>query len=262
MVSTMNRNSLDFLLPMFPFAHFSQFNILVINQTTEETILQSDYDSVRVINTFEKGLSKSRNLALDNAKGSLSIVADDDIVYEFNFTEKILMAFNQNPDAAIISFRAKTTQGRFFKKYPAKRVLADSFRRLNIMSIEMVLNREICGDVRFNENFGLGAKFPLGEEAIFLNELYKKGLSIITEPETIVIHPEITSNDKVTVEEKYYVQGAFFTKLFGNRYLKWLFLKLFYDVKQNKLKPGQIKCAIKNAAKGRKDLLTINENNN
>lgn len=262
LVSTMNRTSLDFLVPMFPFSHFSEFSIVVINQTTPDKTTESPYPSVRVINSFDKGLSKSRNLALDNSKCNLCVIADDDVVYEPDFEESILLAYNQNPEAALISFRVKTPKGVLFKKYSQERVTANFFQRLNIMSIEMVVNRMICDTIRFNENFGLGARFPMGEEAIFINELHKKKLAILNEPATIVTHPEITSNDRVTVEEKYYIQGALFTALFGNRYLKWLFLKLIFDIKQKKLKSWQIKDAFKSAATGRKDLLKTNENNN
>ena len=64
LISTMNRDSLDFLIPMFSYSHFSNFSILIINQTQSERILTSAYSNVRVINSFEKGLSKRRNLAL------------------------------------------------------------------------------------------------------------------------------------------------------------------------------------------------------
>jgi hypothetical protein len=63
----MNRNSLDFLIPMFPSRKFFEFNILIVNQTTENQLLNSEFPTVRIINSFEKGLSKSRNLALKNA---------------------------------------------------------------------------------------------------------------------------------------------------------------------------------------------------
>ena len=38
-IATMNRNSLDFLIPMFPFCHFSNFPILIVNQTHENKLL-------------------------------------------------------------------------------------------------------------------------------------------------------------------------------------------------------------------------------
>lgn len=259
----MNRDNLDFLIPMFPFAHFSQFSILVINQTIPEKILESGYSSVRVINSFEKGLSKSRNLALENAKGSLCIISDDDVVFEPDFEDSILNAFNQNPAAGLISFRVKTPDGKLFKKYPSVRILSpNALQRMNIMSIEMVVNSKLVKGIRFNENFGLGATFIMGEETLFVNDIYKTQLPIIIENKAIVIHPEITTTQKTDIKEKYYVQGAFFTALFGNKYFKWLLLKLLFEIKQKNIKPSQVRIALKWAGEGRTDLLKIYENNN
>jgi len=80
-VATMNRDSLDFLIPMFPFASLADFSILIINQTHANAILTSDFSNIKVINSFEKGLSKSRNLGLKNAQGEILILADDDEVF-------------------------------------------------------------------------------------------------------------------------------------------------------------------------------------
>jgi glycosyltransferase involved in cell wall biosynthesis len=44
--------------------------------------LVSDFPSVRVVNSFEKGLSKSRNLGLLNAHGKIVLLADDDEVFK------------------------------------------------------------------------------------------------------------------------------------------------------------------------------------
>ena len=55
LIATKNRDNLDFLALMFPFASFSNFNILIINQS-KDTILSSEFETVRVINVDEKGL--------------------------------------------------------------------------------------------------------------------------------------------------------------------------------------------------------------
>ena len=68
----MNRSNFEFLQSMFLFSGFYNFNILIVNQTTKDTILKSDLDTIKVINVFEKGLSKNRNLALQNAKTTYS----------------------------------------------------------------------------------------------------------------------------------------------------------------------------------------------
>src|SRR5690349_21405495 len=103
----MNRNSLDFLVPMFPFHHFSEMQILVINQTQLDNILVSDYPNVRVINSFEFGLSKSRNLALQNAKGKIVLISDDDEVFKEDFETHLVNAYNKFPNAAVICFRVE-----------------------------------------------------------------------------------------------------------------------------------------------------------
>jgi len=256
LVSTMNRSSLDFLIPMFS-NHFSGYSILVINQTTSDAIAESNYPNVRVINSFETGLSKSRNLALSKATGKICIITDDDVVFKPQFEEKVLQAFNAVENAALIAFRTEKPDGSLFKKYPSKRITAlTDFNMLSIMSVEMVINKAVLkDDVKFDERFGLGAKFTMGEEAIFAHTLKDKGYTIAMEPEVMVQHPELHSGLVQTTTEKYYIQGAFLSRVFKNGYLKWLFLKVFFDLKQGKLKFGEIYTALKAASKGRKDLI-------
>jgi glycosyltransferase involved in cell wall biosynthesis len=264
LVSTMNRGTLDFLVPMFPFTHFSGFSILVVNQTVHDNILESPYPNIRVINTFDLGLSKSRNLALDNALGKLCIIADDDVIFANNFEDKVINAFNDNNDAALISFRVKTPGGKLFKKYPDRRkVELNRLDMFTIMSIEMVLNRELVNkvNVRFNENFGIGAKFSMGEEALFVYALKDRGQKIVKEPEVLVIHPEVSTTTRITIKEKYYIQGAVCTAIFKNGYFKWVLLKLLFDIKQQKIKLQQVNTAVRSAILGRKDLIKANENN-
>ena len=59
LISTMNRNSLEFLDAMFIHNDKSEFQILIVNQTQEGKVLKSDQFNIRVINSFEKGLSRS-----------------------------------------------------------------------------------------------------------------------------------------------------------------------------------------------------------
>ena len=253
LVATMHRDTLDFLVPMFPFASFYNYNIVVINQTTQQNILSSDYPSVRVINSLEKGLSKSRNLALQNATGRLCIITDDDVIFKPDFDTAIVNAFNKNTKAAVITFRAEKAAGVLYRKYPVQREVADSNReRLGVMSIEMVLNKALISSM-FNERFGLGAQFSMGEEALFLNDVYKKGGMIVTEPEVTVMHIPEDTHQKADLYKKYYSQGAVFTALFKYRYFAWIFLKLCYELKNRQLTIREVPLAIKAAVKGSND---------
>lgn len=262
LVATMNRNSLDFLVDMFPFANFYDFNILIINQTTPDTLLQSDYDSVRVINSFEKGLSASRNLALQNAAKKLCLIADDDIVYEHDFQEIVLKAFNQNPDAVLITFRSLNANRALSKKYPTTRKEKPSvLDRLSIMSIEMVLNNEALKtkNIKFNTHFGLGTVFPLGEEAVLVNDLHKKQGKIIMEPYVINTHSSYSTSEKISNTEKYFTLGAVYTAIFKRNYFLFIFLKFFFDVKQDIVKLSDIFKLFKVAVSGRRKYKIANE---
>ncbi|MDR7210064.1 glycosyltransferase [Flavobacterium piscis] len=260
LISTMNRDSLDFLMPIFPFSHFSHFLILIINQTQNEKKLTSGYSNVRVINSCKKGLSRSRNLALENAVGKILVIADDDIVYQEGFTAKIINTYNKFPEAAAINFCAINSDGNLIKKYSlyTKEDL-NAFDIFNTSSIEMTLNKTVLDTtkVKFDENFGLGETFEMGEEAVFLLDLKKKKKQLVFEPEVIVKHEEFTSSYKKSISERYYIQGALFTRTFKSNYVFWIIVKLFFDLKQKKLRFSNLKAVLKSANQGHIKFKTI-----
>ncbi|OXB22498.1 hypothetical protein B0A80_15420 [Flavobacterium tructae] len=264
LISTMNRDSLDFLVPMFPFSHFSHFHLLIVNQTQNDTILTSAYSNVRVVNSFEKGLSKSRNLAFKNATGKILLIADDDITYEEGFSTNIVKAYNKFPEASVISFCAVNSKGDLMKKYPSR--LKNNLNIFDIFktsSIEITLNKKILdtSKSRFDENFGLGGIFELGEEAIFLSDLRKENKQLVFVPEVIVKHHQQTSSDKKEVIERYYINGALFFRILKKKAILWLFIKLFFDLKQKNLKFTGIKKALNWTYEGYKKFESIQYKN-
>lgn len=264
LIAAMNQDSLDFLVPMFPFLHFSNFSILIINQVEGSKKLTSNYANIRVINSLEKGLSKSRNLALENAVGKILLIADDDVVYQDDFLSKIINGYNKFPDAAVINFCAVNSNGTLLKKYPVNsKSDLNIFDILNTNSIEITLNKSIVDQTKtqFDENFGLGAIFELGEEAIFLIDLKEKKKQLVFENQVIVKHEHHTSTHKKNIVENYHIQGAIFTRAFKNNYIFWIFIKLFFDLKQHKIKYSSIKNLLVSAKKGHKKFERIQYEN-
>ena len=80
LIATMNRDNLAFLEVMFSKTDVTKYNILIINQTTTEKQLHTTSHTINVINVLDKGLSKSRNLALQHATKKLVVFTDDDVV--------------------------------------------------------------------------------------------------------------------------------------------------------------------------------------
>ena len=251
----MNRNTLDFLIPMFPFCHFSEFSILIVNQTQENNLLHSDFLSVRVINSFEKGLSKSRNLALKNAKGKIVLLTDDDVVFEANFDTTLIKAFNYYPNFDGFRFPFQMKEGVVAKKYSSTfQSQLSAFDILNTSSVELVFKKEAIQSARlhFDENFGLGSPFYIGEEAIFVFDAKKKGLKMGFVPQILLTHSQFTTTQKATVLERYFYQSAVFYRIFGKMYLFWVVLKLLFDLKQHKIGLRTIPQVLKQALKGKK----------
>ncbi|MBF4516291.1 glycosyltransferase family 2 protein [Flavobacterium sp. ANB] len=256
LISTMNRDSLDFLVPMFPFSHFSNFSILIVNQTLNDKILTSDFSNVRVINSFGKGLSKSRNLALENAIGKILVIADDDIVYQEGFITKIIHAYHKFPEAAVINFSVVNSEGNLIKKYPLNpKSSLNIFDILNTSSIEITLNKSIihAEKIQFDEKFGLGGIFEIGEEAVFLFDLKEKKRQLAFESEIIAKHENQTSSNKKNIAERYYIHGALFSRVFKKKYVYWILIKLFFDLKQHKISFSDIKNLFKSAKQGHKE---------
>ena len=118
LISTKDRDNLDFLNNIFVNYNAHSIPILIINQTQNLNFSCPHSDNINLINVNEIGLSKSRNLAIANAKADICLLADDDIVYENNFESIILNAFNLNPSADIITFKMNDFKGNSFKGYP------------------------------------------------------------------------------------------------------------------------------------------------
>ena len=234
LIATMNRSDLGFLVELFPFIDYKKLNIVIVNQTSDEKLLKSDIQNIKVINSLEKGLSKSRNVALQNATKDIVLITDDDVVFKSDFNFKIVEAFNQS-QLDYIQFQIENENGILFRKYP-KHIKSNLnwFEILNTHSIEMTFLRQklIENNLTFDENFGLNAAFPFGEEAVFLTETKNKKLKLGFYPVSIVKHEQLTSTQTATKSKIYYTQGAVFYKIFKNYYSFWLALKLFFDLKQ------------------------------
>jgi glycosyltransferase involved in cell wall biosynthesis len=213
----MHRDNLDFLKAMFINVALEDYHILVINQTTENKQLKSDFKKIRVINTQESGLSKSRNLALKEAQKKILLIADDDVVYLKDFGSKIITSFNTHLNADFISFKTVVDDnGTPFRTY------VDNTRPLKkkelgrILSVEMCFKKSSTKKTKFNEWFGLGAKFPNMSNHFFLKDLWEQNLKFYEDPTPIVLHEPISSSDEISTDRILYTRGAVFYKKYGS----------------------------------------------
>jgi len=221
----MNRSDLVFLENMFPKHDISELNILIINQTTNDRILKNPRDNIRVFNVFEKGLSKSRNLAIKHAKGDICFIADDDIEYLPKAIDHVIQAYRDFPEAAMISFQYLRENNQTFKNYKHQAGYQNHLLHKQVISsIELTINLQkiIKHNVLFNTYFGLGANFVCGEEAVFRDDLLRKQLKVAYVDKPIVKHYGKTSVPDE--ESKEYTQALTAQKYLVHKNLIYIWL--------------------------------------
>lgn len=216
---------------------FSICEVIVVQQlinTNEKLTL--DFEA-KVVSVKEKGLAKSRNRALANASCNLVLICDDDIQFVKGFEQLILDAYKKYDDAALISFQIKDEEGRPYKDYP-KQSHEHTFRSiLRVNSIETTFNLNNFSTKKlYDENFGLGAKCPTGEDTIFAVDTYKSKLKCYYKAETIVIHP-LESSGKNFNREYPIHRGQVYRRAFGfiGLFLGFLFAVKKYSLYKSKL---------------------------
>ena len=164
-----------------------QTDAIIVNQK-DSTNSKQNYlingKKVTIINSLEKGLSKSRNELLYNSNANIGIIADDDLVYLDGYDKIIEKAYKESKDADIICFKVYKGE-KPFKKYSDKQEKINFIKSFQKSSVEITykVNSIIKNNIVFDENFGAGSKkYTAGEENIFLIDCLKKGLKIIYKP--------------------------------------------------------------------------------
>lgn len=167
-----------------------QSDVVVVNQCDQESVEEFDFINKkgnschgRFICTTEKGLSKSRNMALRNSWGDICLICDDDEYLKDDCEELILKAYYENANADLISF-AFDRDDKSFSSIPAKHNLRSLLRT---SSVEISFRREaiVENKVWFDEKMGSGSGNGAGEENMFLMTCKRKGLRMFYNPSEI-----------------------------------------------------------------------------
>jgi glycosyltransferase involved in cell wall biosynthesis len=187
----------------------------------------SHRDDVIIKQFLDKGLSKNRNHLLQMADAQICLIMDDDVVLVPKIASIISKAFEQNPVADIITFQT-------ISKSRAKRYKDVSFSH-TIKTLTQVSSIEVAfrlssikkNSLVFDTNFGIGAKYEIGEEFIFLVDAYKRGLHLLYMPQAIAKHEDESSGYSLS-NKILYARGAVYMRVFG---LKAIILYFYSTIK-------------------------------
>jgi len=204
---------------------------LIINQLINSESIDASQENL--FEYTERGLSRSRNHALNHAAGEICLLSDDDLHYKEDIEDIIIQAFDENPTADIITFQIETPEGKPFKNYKTEPFWHNKRTIMRVSSVEMAFKRNAIEEshLRFDDNFGLGAEFPTGEENIFLSDALNKGLKLLYMPIPIVIHPPESSGQNYDNIKLVQAKGAMFERIFG---LKGYAVSFLFTLKKYK----------------------------
>lgn len=178
LIATMNNNDIDGLIESMNI----QTDCIVVNQCNckEESIISKKIKNknVKIINSLERGLSRSRNTALKNLPPDTDIIifTDDDIYFYDGYEKEISNAYKNNECDGIV-FNVRRVNGRLNKK------MSRNINQINLFracSVSLTFRANSIKNIKFDENFGSGSgKFILGEENIFVSDCLKANKKII-----------------------------------------------------------------------------------
>lgn len=164
-----------------------QSDAVVINQGDRDGSCHISYKGYDVtwIDSPERGLSRSRNLAIRNADADVCLLCDDDEILYDGYAENILQAYQTLPDAELIVFNVDFSgAGRTEKKFlsPQKKPKYRSYGSVHVsFALSAVRDR-----ILFNTQFGSGSGVYLsGEDSLFCRDCQKAGLHCYTYPYTV-----------------------------------------------------------------------------
>lgn len=227
----MYRTDFEFLEAMFPYESYENYDVLIVNQTDDKRHLVSALENIRVINTEERGLSQSRNLAIKEAIGEICLVADDDVRYVKDLKTSITAAYKKHQDAVVITFQMTNFEGELYRNYPNISVHAQkTIESVNGVVISFKPEALRNTNTYYDPHFGLGCTFQTANEFVFMKNVLQSGLRALFVKEVILSHPNHSSGREMGSDRVIYARAALMHKYYGYLSYLWVFKYLRFLV--------------------------------
>ena len=200
-----------------------QSDVVVVNQCDVDKIEEFDFINKRgetchakFISTRERGLSRSRNMAIRNASGDICLICDDDEILKDDYPQLILDTYNSNIKCDFITFNIAIAE----RQFPNKKLKVGYIRALKTASwqITFIRNTIIRQGINFDVEMGAGITLGGSEENRFLFDCLNVGLKGIYTPTVIGTVHTVNSTWAVTKDNfpRYFKdRGCAYRKLMG-----------------------------------------------
>lgn len=160
-------------------------DVVVINQCLEERYAQypTKNGTAHFYCTQERGLTRSRNMAIEKASGDVCMLCDDDEQFVDGYDFKILQAYQELPQADVIIFKMLNRRPSFPDR--VRRLRFPLTLRVSSWQISFRRQSILRANIRFDTRLGAGTGNGGEEELKFLTDCEKAGLKIFYVPTPI-----------------------------------------------------------------------------
>ncbi|MGF3141083.1 hypothetical protein ACQV2S_00250 [Facklamia sp. P13064] len=202
---------------------YSGYNLTILNQRPKFLSKKSTLATKKNIRWYDidnKGLSANRNFAISliDTNNEFVYLTDDDIIIDKNFNEKFSEVVKKNKDIDIFAFNVKKSNGELKENLNIIKNIG-FLSSMKLSSVQLVFRSKVFidGKIRYDERFGTGAKYKMGEENILLFDLLRKKYKIKYFPIQIGTLMDNESSWFNGFNDKYFFdRGAVFRRMFGH----------------------------------------------
>lgn len=173
--------------------------------------------NIRYYSMAERGVGLNRNHSLLRAAADISLFADEDIIYEPGYEQKVLAAFEEHPEADMLLFNVRAMPGReTYHNDSYGRVHWYNSGRYPTYSFAVRTRKIHQKNITFSLLFGGGARYSNGEDSLFIRDCLKAGLKVYKVPVTIGHERERESTWFTGYNTKFfYDRGVLYRYLYG-----------------------------------------------
>lgn len=222
LMSSLNAN-IDQLIQSSNF----ETDVIIVNQSDSNNEYQIAFDNftVYVFESTERGLSKSRNLALEKAKSfphEYILFADDDVEYLEGYSKSVLDVYKEKSDASIVIFDFYNIDQGNLKDIKINHAPNYSIKKSQnpykyFSSVKISARKQFIYDnkIIFNEKFGTGSNIVShGEDSLFISQSRKNNAVIyVTNIKILKLDTSDSTWRNITNEKFFSDKGKLWKKL-------------------------------------------------
>lgn len=214
-------------------------DVIVINQCEQDTYAEykTEKGVAKVFSTTQRGLTRSRNMAIEESDADICLLCDDDEIFVVEYEKRILKAHEELPQADVIVFKIKNRVPSFKDKVIRLRFP----KTMKVSSWQISFKRQSLkkAEIRFDELLGAGSGNGAEEELKFLIDCEKAGLKIFYVPSVIASVEQTESSWFSGFTEQFFVNRGATTRYILGVPLAVIYA-VYYVVKKKKMYETQI----------------------